>query len=117
MRGALGRIYPALQSQRGALAIVPDFLPHLLPPPRNEEGLQSIIKSCHLTDATQVLAHLLSINLCRASTVACGMALFCAFEAWSTPLIPVLVTGIEPTRVYAARRVLSAQGLGLTRFL
>ncbi len=29
-------------------------------------------------------------------------------------LIPVLVTGIQPTRVCVAERLLSAQGLGLT---
>jgi hypothetical protein len=34
-----------------------------------------------------------------------------------TLLIPVLVTGIQPTQVCAAGRVLSAQGLGLTGFL
>ncbi len=34
-----------------------------------------------------------------------------------TSLIPVLVTGIQPTRVCAAKRLLSAEGLGLARFL
>ena len=34
-----------------------------------------------------------------------------------TLLIPVLVTGIQPTRVRAAGRVLSAQRLGLAGFL
>lgn len=34
-----------------------------------------------------------------------------------TLLIPVLVTGIQPPRVRAARGVLPAQGLGLTGFL
>lgn len=34
-----------------------------------------------------------------------------------TLLIPVLVTGIQPTRVRAAERLLSAQGLGLAGFL
>ena len=34
-----------------------------------------------------------------------------------TLLIPVLVTGIQPPRVRAVGRVLSAQRLGLTGFL
>lgn len=56
-----------------------DFLPHLLPPPRNEEGLQSIIKSCHLTDTKQAFAHLLSINLGGTSTRMWGILAPSAF--------------------------------------
>ncbi|WP_425292424.1 hypothetical protein [Agrobacterium rosae] len=35
----------------------------------------------------------------------------------SVLLIPVLVTGIQPSRVCAAKRLFSAQGLGLAGFL